>query len=1266
VLEVEPRPKDVRATTVLSGSSPNLAKRAVLPASVLSVEGGGDVAHSTVVNTSDSFREWGRISRDGVGFGGGDDGAGVAGPRLPASSVAVPQTSLELQGTSEGRRRGEVTWKDGKSERGKGTQQAERLGPDFRARCSLKVSSLPLNNSITTAARRSRRLVRSLSPSSAVRSMSALRVRTLESLTISSLWSASQKNVRDDDEASKPKGPISQTRAALTLQARYRQHRAWSKVRAMRLVQLEQERLTRRGPNTDDPLGLSIGIPKSRAVPGANATRRWQPDKFPSCIAVELDMSMALGAFEDDMQAADVREVRKKLDFEFLEAPEHKSEGLFFEIEEAAPADLLPVANGPEPVPTVTFGSGMRRRTAAARRTLAMIKRKDRRGAGFQVPFGGPYVHLADLWPLLRKGCKWVIVTKLFTGFVMMLIVGSTYVLCADSSQLNKRAKSGDPDALGELATLEDLNLFFGVAFTLEMAIKILGLGPMGYFGDRWNDLDFAIVIIGWMSIGGSSQIGPLKSLRTLRALRPLRLLSKVPSMQLVIEALIRSLPAIGNVTLILGVFWLVFAILGVQIFGGVLSSCVLFVPQPLAGGAAPLLLPMTAYSNKAVCEEMAANLDEIVNSTGFAHGSLCAPPAGWNTSSAGEVRCRLLWRHDVSGFDNVGYGLLTLVEIATLQGWSRIMYRAMAAQSSFGQGPAVPGTENLWQKGIASIYFFVFVIFGGFILLKFFAGVVIDKFNRLRDERSGMAMMTDEQKEWVETRKLVQVMRPLSRVVPPTGFIRAPMYRFVTHRFFEYMMMTMIMINIAVMAADYYEPIPDGATTEREKPAKGTTDFLELFFTFFFIFEAVVKLIGFGLNYFKNAWNVFDFILVLASIFDIVTGWILEGVEIKTPFNPMLLRLLRLAKVARLIRLIRSASGLRTMLKTISLCLPALANVLSLLALCCLIFATVGMALFGDIVPQEHLGYGGTWPAFDTFPNAMVLMVSMATSERWPDIMRACMVVEPFCGKKAGMMEYAIDDCSQSYGTAVVFFVLYQLIGSLLMMNLTVGVVVDQFSSTCIQESMTVTQTHVLEFQEMWQRLDPDGTYFISCHYLGKLISSMLPPLGVLDVEKRAQGTSQYCDVLQRLEDAWLPVRGHGQVQFQETLFALARTATRPTSVLDPEPRHTGQRLPECELRHTLDKQMRRNLDLREYKNAPVEWNAHEYLAAQMMQRTYRGFRAREALKANDQRKIKEMRISTAFRLSSTLLTHSIIAGVLSGGSKLAKQPTASSRVSS
>ena len=458
------------------------------------------------------------------------------------------------------------------------------------------------------------------------------------------------------------------------------------------------------------------------------------------------------------------------------------------------------------------------------------------------------------------------------------------------------------------------------------------------------------------------------------------------------------------------------------------------------------------------------------------------------------------------------------------------------------------------------------------------------------------------------------------------------------------------------------------------------------------------------------------------ASIFDIVTDWILINVDFQYPFNPMLLRLLRMAKIARLVRLVRSAKGLRTLLTTISKCLPALGNVISLLGLCCLIFATMGMALFGDVIPQEQLGYGGSWPAFDTFGGAMLQMIMMATSEQWPSIMRACTVVAPFCGVQAGTPADAdYDDCGAPTGVAVVFFVLYQLLGSLLMMNLTVGVVVDQFSSSSIQENMCaskaclpqmhashdawlpqmpstvchpqrcsslcgrlyfatpptqqpsssppvshaspshrcVTQTAVLEFQDKWSRLDPDGTYYISAHYLGRLLTQMLPPLGVRDEEKVASGKSQYVDVLRRLETAWLPVRGHGQVQFQEVLFALARTSINESADPRLHGMQAGQRLPECALRQTLDKQMRKNLDLRDLKDAPVEWNAHEYVAAQKVQRTYRGFRAREALHTSKQRQIKQKRVSTAFRISSTLLTSFVVADVKSSATALASEPS-------
>ena len=106
----------------------------------------------------------------------------------------------------------------------------------------------------------------------------------------------------------------------------------------------------------------------------------------------------------------------------------------------------------------------------------------------------------------------------------------------------------------------------------------------------------------------------------------------------------------------------------------------------------------------------------------------------------------------------------------------------------------------------------------------------------------------------------------------------------------------------------------------------------------------------------------------------------------------------------------------------------------------------------------------------------------------------------------------------------------------------------------------------------------------------------------------------------------AWIPVR-EGKVQFQETLFALARC-------------EVGKHLPECKLRSQLDKHARRVLDLRTLKDAPVSWNAHEYFAAEMVQRTYRGYRTRSALYSNKQKEIKRERVNQAFRLSSTLLT--------------------------
>ena len=67
----------------------------------------------------------------------------------------------------------------------------------------------------------------------------------------------------------------------------------------------------------------------------------------------------------------------------------------------------------------------------------------------------------------------------------------------------------------------------------------------------------------------GLAEIGAFKALRTLRALRPLRAVSRWEGMKVVVNALIGAIPSIANVLLVCLVFWLIFAIMGVNLFNG-------------------------------------------------------------------------------------------------------------------------------------------------------------------------------------------------------------------------------------------------------------------------------------------------------------------------------------------------------------------------------------------------------------------------------------------------------------------------------------------------------------------------------------------------------------------------------------------------------------------------------------------------------------------------------------------------------------------------
>ena len=123
-------------------------------------------------------------------------------------------------------------------------------------------------------------------------------------------------------------------------------------------------------------------------------------------------------------------------------------------------------------------------------------------------------------------------------------------------------------------------------------------------------------------------------------------------------------------------------------------------------------------------------------------------------------------------------------------------------------------------------------------------------------------------------------------------------------------------------------------------------------FFTTVFGLEAIVKIIGLRYHYFTVPWNLFDFVLVLASIL----GILMEDITMDFPVSPTLLRVVRVFRIGRILRLIKAAKGIRKLLFALVVSLPALFNIGALLALITFIYAIIGMSIFGHVRKQGAL----------------------------------------------------------------------------------------------------------------------------------------------------------------------------------------------------------------------------------------------------------------------------------------------------------------------
>jgi voltage-gated sodium channel len=155
------------------------------------------------------------------------------------------------------------------------------------------------------------------------------------------------------------------------------------------------------------------------------------------------------------------------------------------------------------------------------------------------------------------KICKSISDSKLFQNFVTIVIIAAGVLVGISTySEFASRHES----------ILEFLNLTILIIFIIEILVKLVAEGkkPWRYFMDAWNIFDFIIVVAAFLPFGGSS----VAILRLLRLLRVLKLIKALPKLQMLVGALLKSIPSMGYVSILLLLLFYIYAVAGVFFFG--------------------------------------------------------------------------------------------------------------------------------------------------------------------------------------------------------------------------------------------------------------------------------------------------------------------------------------------------------------------------------------------------------------------------------------------------------------------------------------------------------------------------------------------------------------------------------------------------------------------------------------------------------------------------------------------------------------------------
>ncbi|BBN03443.1 hypothetical protein Mp_2g23520 [Marchantia polymorpha subsp. ruderalis] len=638
---------------------------------------------------------------------------------------------------------------------------------------------------------------------------------------------------------------------------------------------------------------------------------------------------------------------------------------------------------------------------------------------------------------------RWWQVLWVSCSLVILIETDPLGYFIVKKDKLNPTVDSEKPTTTAIVLQTIDYAVF--AVFCLDLIMKSIAYGFLltreAYMEDPYNIVDLVNLTFHMMYLKTHNFLHEVeyygKTTLIMMACRPFRYINRFKGLRSLTTSLGRTLPAVFQVLVFTAVMYAIFALIGMQLYADRFRSC---TDRTVPGHAECVGL--------------------FYNDIG-----LLAPRT---------------WVNPPYHFDAFGEAMLALFVASTFDNWlNYFLYPAMDMPNRAGLSPQ----QNL--NASQAIFFVVFVCIGGFFILRMFVGVFIDQFGIM----SGTKLLTERQKLWRDTNRLIQSMVPMRRPVIPRGWaIRRYCFKIVQHRAFELSVVFVIFCNCVYLAAQSNELEPQDhlLVLVRVFPIPVFSDPVFIMFVILFALEAIMKLLGAELqDWWEDKWNLYELVLVVGSVACLAAAR--SRSHIPEALGKIFVCL-------RILRPIRYFHSLKTILTTVFVSLPSMIDIIMLMGIVLIALAQLGVQIFYRLKDGVCIRNGAE-NNFSTWINSFIILIQVTTLDNWSCLIIDLTITEPACLSSVSVFA---SDCGFPV-VGLVYMLISVCLTTYIFANLFIAQILDTITFGLLSEDAVLTPTNLVSFKKLWAEddFDPKCTGYIGQHKVKDFLIALGHPLG-------------------------------------------------------------------------------------------------------------------------------------------------------------------------